>query len=102
MKRQMNWPTAFALVFGGLPALVLAVFVLCAYPIPALCFSTGVALFVLGDRAGRRKAAVAARAAAEYRHNAALVAQPLSPMPTARRHRTLHDAPTLPARAIRR
>lgn len=99
MRRQLNWPTAFALVFGGLPALMLAVFVLCAYPIPALCFSTGAALFVLGDRAGRRKAAVATRAAVEYRHNAALVAQPLPPRAP---RRTLHDAPTQPARVLRR
>jgi hypothetical protein len=79
---RLNWPTAFALVFGGLPALVFAAAVLCTYPVPVLCFSTGAALFVLGDRAGRRRAAVSARAAVEYRRATALVAAPLPDMPT--------------------
>lgn len=95
MKRQMNWPTAFALVFGALPALVFAVAVLCAYPGVVLPLCTGAALFVVGDRAGRRRAAVATRAAVEYRRNAAVVAAVVAaPLPT----RDLCTAPTVPLR----
>jgi hypothetical protein len=90
----LNWPTAFALVFDGLPALVFAVAVLCAYPVPVLCFSTGAALFAIGDRAGRRRAAVATRAV-ECRPNAAVVAALL---PT----RKVCTAPTVPMRRTAR
>lgn len=95
MNRQMNWPTAFALVLGGLPALVFAVAVLCAYPGVVLPLCTGAALFVVGDRAGRRRAAIATRAAAEYRRNAALVAAPLPA-------RDPCTAPTVPLRRQKR
>ena len=86
---RLNWPTAFALVFGALPALALLLAVLCVYPAPALSFAFGAACFVAGDRIGRRRAAIAERAAVEYRSNAALIAAPLP------------ELPTVPARAVR-
>lgn len=80
--RAITWPVAFVLVFGALPAFAFTVAVVCTFPGQALPFASGVALFALGERISRRRAAVAERAALAYPHNAAIVARPLPDMPT--------------------
>lgn len=80
--RQITWPVAFVLVFGVLPAFAFTVAVAVTYPAQALPFFGGVAVFIAAERIGRRRAAVAARAALAYRHNAAIVVAPLPDMPT--------------------
>lgn len=79
---RLNWPTAFVLVFGALPAFAFTVAVVCMFPGQALPFAGGIALFVLGERISRRRAAVAERAALAYPNNAAIVAARLPDLPT--------------------
>jgi hypothetical protein len=80
--RQLNWPTAFTLVFGDLPLVVYGVAGLRVYPavmlpVPAIGTSA-----VCHARRQTRRTALAARAAADYQHAAALVSAPLPDMPT--------------------
>ena len=80
--RRIDWPTAFAIVFGAVPLAVFLVAVLVAFPVQTLSFSGGAAIFWTCERIGRRRAAVAERAALAYPRNAAIVAQPLPDLPT--------------------
>lgn len=79
--RQLTWPQAFALVFGGLPAFV--------FTLAAVATSPGVgwpviALALAGyglHRRARTRAALAARADATLAAYAGLVAAPLPDLP---------------------
>lgn len=73
----ISWPTAFAVVFGGVPLAILAVFVVCAYPLVGLPLAVIGAAATCYERRETRRAALADRAAAEYARNAAAVAAPL-------------------------
>lgn len=83
MRRfDCSWPTAFVLVFGGMPLVVFATAVLVTYPaviLPLLAMALGAVWF---GRKQSRRDALAERAAAEYPFAAALVAAPLPDMPT--------------------
>jgi hypothetical protein len=86
---RINCPTAFALVFGALPAFVFTVAVLAVYPVvgwPLLAIGT-TAFWAVRKRAHRN--ALAARAAVEYPRNAALVFAPLPDAPTVPRLRAV-------------
>ena len=79
---NITWPTAFALVFGGMPLVVFGTAVLVGYPLVVLPL---LAIFLGAVLLGRRQArhdALAERAAAGYPFAAALVAQPLLDLPT--------------------
>ncbi len=80
--RAIDWPVAFALVFGAMPTLVIVLAALCTYPavlLPVL----GIGCAAWAYRATEfRRAAFSERAAAEYPLAAALVAQPLPDLPT--------------------
>lgn len=103
--KPLNWPTAFALVFAGLPAFVFATAVVFVYPHIALPLLLGGTAAVWQSRRKARRDALAARADAQHTALAALVAGPLPPLPTVpmrRAVRSIHDAPTVPRlRAVR-
>src|SRR5262245_45233709 len=102
MNRRLTWPDAFALVFGGVPLVVIVLAAIAAYPGAMLPLFFGAGLFTAGTRIARRRTALAQRAALDYPRNAAIVAAPLPPMPTVPiRRATLHDAPTQPRRRLR-
>lgn len=86
---NLNWPTAFVLVFGGMPLVVFAAAVLVAYPgifLPS--FTTMLIAAWFGRRQSRRDA-LAARCAAGYPLAAAFVAAPLPDLPTVPLRRAL-------------
>lgn len=74
MNHRITWPVAFTVVFGVVPLAAFLVAVVCVYPAQALPFFGGVAVFVAAERIGRRRVALAQRAAIEYPRNAAIVA----------------------------
>lgn len=100
--RRVDWPTAFALVFGGLPAFTLILAAACTYPaivLPLLACGT---LLYNTHRRHRRHDAIAARADAQHATLAALLAAPLPDLPTVPLPATaLHAAPTRRARVPR-
>lgn len=97
---QMNpWPAAFVAVLGGVPLALFCVAVVIVYPaisIPLLA-TTSAALWL--SRKHTRHNALAAHADAQHPALAALVAQPLPPMPT--EPVPMHEAPTIPRGALR-
>ena len=80
--KQLSWPTAFALVFGALPAFVFAVAVIATTPLVGWPLLASGAFAYGAYRRHVQMAALAARAELLYPANAALVAAPLPDMPT--------------------
>ena len=86
---RLDWPEAFAIVFGVVPLVIFGIAVLCAFPAVVLpVLATTMGAVCLARRQARRDA-LAARCAAEYPFAATLVAAPLPDLPTVPMRRQL-------------